>query len=84
MFIGRRLRYDGVVPIFAMEADRLSGDIAPLILKIGSSWMWVVRLPWPLHGHRKISGFIELEAWWALELAWMFWRKVSSLALSKI
>jgi len=28
--------------------------------------------------------FIEFEAGWALELAWMFWRRDSSLAPSKI
>jgi hypothetical protein len=32
----------------------------------------------------KAVFFIELEAGWALELAWMFWRKDSSLAPSKI
>ena len=32
----------------------------------------------------KALFFIELEAGWALELAWMFWRKDSSHALSKI
>jgi hypothetical protein len=44
MFIARRSNYNKVVPIFAMEADRLSGDIAPLILKLGSIRMWMVRL----------------------------------------
>jgi len=32
----------------------------------------------------KALNFNELEAGWVLELAWMFWRKDSSLALSKI
>ena len=32
----------------------------------------------------KALVFIELEAEWALELAWIFWRKGSSLAASKI
>ena len=32
----------------------------------------------------KALVFIELEAEWALELAWIFWRKDSSLAASKI
>jgi hypothetical protein len=32
MQIGRRLRYNEVVPICAGEADGLSGGIAPLIL----------------------------------------------------
>jgi len=32
----------------------------------------------------KALVFIELEAEWALELAWMIWRKDSSLVPSKI
>ena len=36
MYIVRRSRYNEVVPICAVEADRLSGGIAPLILKLGS------------------------------------------------
>jgi len=32
----------------------------------------------------KTLVFIEVEAGWALELAWMFWRKDSSFAPSKI
>jgi hypothetical protein len=44
MYIGGRLRYNKVDPICAMGADRLSGGIAPLILKLGSIRMWVVRL----------------------------------------
>jgi hypothetical protein len=44
MYIGRRLMYSEVVRICAMQGDRLSGDIAPLILKLGSKRMWVVRL----------------------------------------
>ena len=32
------------VPVCVMEADRLSGGIAPLILQLGFRWMWVVRL----------------------------------------
>jgi hypothetical protein len=39
MYIDRRSRYNEVVPICAMEADRLSGGMAPLILKLGSRWM---------------------------------------------
>jgi len=44
MYIGRRSRYNKVVTIFTMEADRLSGGMAPLIFKLVSIWMWVVRL----------------------------------------
>jgi len=29
-----------------MEGDRLSGGIAPLIFKLGSRHIWVVRLGW--------------------------------------
>jgi hypothetical protein len=43
MYIGRRPKYNKVVPICAMEADRLSGCIAPLNFKLGR-WMLVVRL----------------------------------------
>jgi hypothetical protein len=32
----------------------------------------------------KAVFFIQLEAGWELELGWMFWRKDSSLAVSKI
>jgi hypothetical protein len=35
MYIGRRSRYNEVVPICAVEADKLNGGIAPLILKLG-------------------------------------------------
>jgi len=34
VYIGRKSRYNKCVPICAIEADRLSGGIAPLILKI--------------------------------------------------
>jgi len=47
MYIGRRSRYNEVVPICALEADRLSGGIAPLLPKLGCSWMCVVRLSAP-------------------------------------
>jgi len=36
MYIGRRSRYNKLVPICAIEADRLSGGIAPLIFKLVS------------------------------------------------
>jgi len=39
MYIGRRESYNKVVPICAMEADRLSGGIDPLIFKLGSRWL---------------------------------------------
>ena len=32
----------------------------------------------------KAVVLIELEAGWVLQLVWMFWRRDSSLALSKI
>jgi len=38
------MKYNEVVPICAMEADRLSGGIAPLLPKLGCRWMCVVRL----------------------------------------
>jgi len=39
MYIGRREGYNKVVPICAMEADRLSGCKAPLIFKLGCRQM---------------------------------------------
>jgi len=44
MYICRRSRYSEVVPICAMESERLSGGIAPLLPVLGCSQMWVVRL----------------------------------------
>jgi len=43
MYMGRRSRYNEVVPICAMEAERLSGGIAPLLPKLGCRWMCGVR-----------------------------------------
>jgi len=64
-----------------MEGDRLSGGIAPLIFKLGSRQMWVVRLSdlATLLPEKKL----ELEAGWALDLVWMFWRIDSSIAPAK-
>jgi len=39
MYIGGRERYDKVVTLCAMEGDRLSGGIAPLIFKLGTRRM---------------------------------------------
>jgi hypothetical protein len=85
LYVHRRLSYNEVVPACAMEADRLSGSITPLIYKC---------LQADLSGHTVCPGhftaremalvLVELEAGCALELAWMFWRKDSSLAPSKI
>ena len=44
MYIGRRLRYSEVVPVCAMEPDRLNGGITPLLPNPGCRRMWVVRL----------------------------------------
>jgi len=65
-----------------MEEDRLSGGIAPLIFKLGSRWIWEVRLSAlvTLLPEKKL----ELEARWALELVWMFWRRDSSLVPAEI
>ena len=78
MYLGRRLRYNKFVPICTMEGDRLSGGIAPLIFKIGSREIWVVRLselPNLLPEEK-----LELGAGWVLGLVWKFWRTVSSIA----
>jgi hypothetical protein len=65
-----------------MEGGRLSEGIAPLIFKLCSREMWVVRLSTlaTLLPERKQ----DLEAEWVLELVWMFWRIDSSLAPAKI
>jgi len=42
--VHRRSRYNKVVTIFAMEAERLSGGMAPLIFKLVPISMWVVSL----------------------------------------
>jgi len=65
-----------------MEADSLSGDIAPLIFKHGCRQMWVVRLSALAILLPKKKPV--LEAGWALELVWMFWRSDSSIAPAKI
>jgi len=43
-YIGRLLGLNKVVPLCAMEGDRLSVGIAPQVLKLGSRRMWVVKL----------------------------------------
>ena len=85
MFIGSTSRYNKVVPICTVEADGLNGIISPLILELVSRQVWVVRLSAQatLQPQKKLW-FSWVEAGWALVLAWMFWRKVSSLARSKI
>jgi len=69
-----------------MEGDRLSGGIAPLICKLGSTQIWVFRLVCTGHFtvREKALDFIELEAGWVLELVWMFWTIDSSIAPAKI
>ena len=50
MYIGRRLRYNKVVPLCAMEGDRVSGGIAPLIFNLALDRCdWSGCLPWPLY-----------------------------------
>ena len=44
IYVHRRSRYNKVVTIFAMEAERLSGGMAPLIFKLVPISMWVVSL----------------------------------------
>jgi hypothetical protein len=39
MYIGRKSRYNEVVPVYAVEADRLTGGIATLIFNPGSRQM---------------------------------------------
>jgi len=42
MYIGRNLWYNEFVPICAMEVDRLSGGVPPLIINLGHRWMWAL------------------------------------------
>ena len=65
-----------------MEGDRLNGGIAPLICKLRSRQVGVVRLSAlaTLLPEKKLI----LEAGWVLELVWMFWRIDSSIAPAKI
>jgi len=66
----------------AIEADRLSGGIAPPIFKLGPRQMSLVSLfaLVTLLPEKKL----DLEAGWTLELVWMFWRTDRSLAPAKI
>jgi len=61
------------------------GGIAPLIFKLGSRHV-SGQTVCPGHFTAKENAvvFIELDAGWALELAWIFWRRDSSLASAKI
>jgi hypothetical protein len=65
-----------------MELSKLCGGIAPLIFKLGSRQMLLVRL------YALVTllseKYPELEGEWVLELIWMFWRRDSSLPAAKI
>jgi len=66
MYVGRRLRYNKVVPICAMEGDKLSGGIAPFIFKLRSDRCeWSDRLHWPPYCQRKswIWRLDECRSW---------------------
>jgi len=86
MYIYRMSRFSEVVPVCAMEAGRLNGDIAPLILKLGIRWMWVVTLSdlATLRPQKKL--WLSLS--WRLGGCWSwpgcFAKKDSSLVPSKI
>jgi len=58
-----------------MTAYRGSGGIAPLILKLGARWRWVVNFtPRPLHDLERTPVNIEQAAGWAPESVWTFCR----------
>jgi len=82
MYIGRGLWYNKVVPLCDMAADSLSGGIVPMILKLRSRQMLVVRLS--ALATLMLEKKLELEAEWALELVWMFWKTDSYIAPAKI
>ena len=65
-----------------MEGDRLNGGIAPLIFKLGSRRILVVRVS--ALATLLLEKKLDLEAGWALVLVWMFWRRYSSIAPAKI
>jgi hypothetical protein len=65
-----------------MKGDMLSGGTAPLIFKLGSRQMSVVRLS--ALATLLLKEKLEFEAGWALELVWMFWRRDSCIAPPQI
>jgi len=65
-----------------MAADSLSGGIVPMIFKLRSRQMWVVGLS--ALATLLLQKKLELEAEWALELVWMFWKTDSYIAPAKI
>jgi hypothetical protein len=63
-----------VVSIHAMKANRERKSTAPLILKLGARCRWVVSItPRPLYITERTP--ILIEAGWASESIWTFWRR---------
>jgi hypothetical protein len=61
--LGRRFRYNEVVPICAMEADKLNGGMAPLLLNLALfGCEWSDCLSWPFYGHKKSCGSCAVVA----------------------
>ena len=78
MYIGRWLGLNKVIPLCAVEGDRLSVGIAPLIFKLGSRRLWVVKFS--AQANLLPESKLYLEAGWELKLVWLFWRRDSPLA----
>jgi hypothetical protein len=62
MYIGRRERQNKMVPICAIEADRLSGGIAPPIFKLSSRWLWVADCTGHFTARERALVFIGVKA----------------------
>jgi len=72
------IQINNVFPVHAINAYKGIREITPLILNRGTTRRWKVNFrPRPLYPR-------ELEAEWAPEPVWMFWKTEKSLALTAI
>ena len=74
-----------VVRVHNVEAYKGSRGIAPHILNLSARWRWVVNFtPQSLYPWEITRVHIKLEAGWAPELIWTFWRRVKYFARTGI